>query len=57
MQSHSGVMTRRTSAGVVLSSNSTISFTATGLNAGAINIYINDSGFGYGWGSGNFTLK
>ncbi|HKE29083.1 MAG TPA: hypothetical protein VKB88_42325 [Bryobacteraceae bacterium] len=46
-----------TAAGVVLSNLSTISFTATGLNAGFISIYGNDSGFGYGWGSGNFTLK
>jgi uncharacterized protein (TIGR03437 family) len=44
-------------AGVVLSSYSTVTFTATGLNAGFLNIYANDSGFGYGWGSGSFTLK
>jgi hypothetical protein len=46
-----------TAAGVVLSNLSTVSFTATGLNAGFLSIYGNDSGFGYGWGSGNFTLK
>ncbi len=45
------------SAGVVISNNSTILFTATGLNAGFLTIYTNESGFGYGWGSGNFTLK
>ena len=46
-----------TAAGVVLSYYSTVSFTATGLNAGFLTIDGNDSGFGYGWGSGNFTLK
>ncbi|HUK16092.1 MAG TPA: hypothetical protein VLW65_06735 [Bryobacteraceae bacterium] len=46
-----------TAAGVVLSYYSTASFTATGLNAGFLTIDGNDSGFGYGWGSGNFTLK
>ncbi len=45
------------SAGLVLSSYSVASFTATGLEAGTITIYSNDSGFGYGWGSGGFTLK
>jgi uncharacterized protein (TIGR03437 family) len=46
-----------TSAGLVLSSYSMASFTATGLNAGTLLTYSNDSGFGYGWGSGGFTLK
>lgn len=46
-----------TSAGLVLSSYSMASFTATGLNAGTILTYSNVSGFGYGWGSGSFTLK
>jgi hypothetical protein len=45
------------SAGLVLSSYSMASFTATGLNAGTLLTYSNDSGFGYGWGSGGFTLK
>jgi uncharacterized protein (TIGR03437 family) len=46
-----------TSAGLVLSSDSFTSFTATGLNAGILEAYINDSGFGYGWGSGGFVLQ
>jgi hypothetical protein len=45
------------SAGLVLSSQGEGSFTATGLNAGVILAYTNMSGFGYGWGSGSFTLK
>ncbi len=45
------------SAGLVLSSYSEATFTATGLNAGTLSTYGNDSGFGYGWGSGSFTLK
>ena len=44
-------------AGLVLSSYSEASFTATGLDAGSIFTYGNDSGFGLGWGSGSFTLK
>jgi uncharacterized protein (TIGR03437 family) len=45
------------SAGVVLSSYSDATFTAMGLDAGTIGTYSNTSGFGYGWGSGGFTLK
>ncbi len=44
-------------AGIVLSSYSAASFTAAGLNAGTISAYSNVAGFGYGWGSGSFTLK
>lgn len=45
------------SAGVVLSSYSDATFTAMGLDAGTIATYSNTSGFGFGWGSGGFTLK
>lgn len=44
-------------AGVVLSSHSVASFTATGLDVGSIAAYSNLGGFGFGWGSGGFTLK
>jgi uncharacterized protein (TIGR03437 family) len=44
-------------AGFVLSSYSESSFPATGLDSGAITTLSNQSGFGYGWGSGGFTLK
>lgn len=45
------------SAGIVLSPYSAAPFTATGLQAGSISTYSNAAGFGYGWGSGGFTLK
>ncbi len=45
------------SAGLVLSSGALGSFTATGLNAGTLNTYSNDAGFGFGWNSGGFTFK
>lgn len=44
-------------AGFVLSSYSEAPFTATGLDAGTISTFNNEFGFGYGWGSGGFTLK
>jgi uncharacterized protein (TIGR03437 family) len=44
--------------GFVLSTQAQSSFTATGLNLGAITLdRYNVAGFGYGWGSGGFTLK
>lgn len=43
--------------GLVLSSVAQVSFTATGINVGLLSTYSNSAGFGYGWGSGNFTLK
>lgn len=46
-----------TAAGVVLSSYSEASYTATGLNVGGIQTFSSVSGFGYGWGSGGFTLQ
>ncbi len=46
-----------TAAGVVLSSYSEASYTATGLNVGGIQTFSSVSGFGYGWGSGGYTLK
>jgi uncharacterized protein (TIGR03437 family) len=46
-----------TSAGLVLSSSTINSFTATGLTLGVISTYTNEAGFGYGWSSGGFTLK
>jgi hypothetical protein len=44
-------------AGFVLSSQTEVPFTATGLSVGILKAYTNDAGFGYGWGSGSFTLK
>ena len=44
-------------AGFVLSSYSESSFPATGLDAAGITTLISQSGFGFGWGSGSFTLK
>jgi len=46
-----------TSAGLVLSASTLNSFTATGLTLGFISTYTNEAGFGYGWGSGGFTLQ
>jgi hypothetical protein len=46
------------SAGFIFSTATEAPFTATGLNAGIISVdRYNDAGFGYGWGSGGFTLK
>ncbi len=45
-------------AGFVFSTATEALFTATGLNVGIISVdRYNDAGFGYGWGSGSFTLK
>jgi hypothetical protein len=47
-----------TSAGFVFSTEINAPFTATGLNLGGISLNrYNIAGFGYGWGSGGFTLK
>ena len=47
-----------TSAGFIFSTQTEASFTATGLNLGFISVgRYNVAGFGYGWGSGGFTLK
>lgn len=47
-----------TSAGFVFSTELNAPFAATGLNLGAISVYrYSVAGFGYGWGSGSFTLK
>jgi uncharacterized protein (TIGR03437 family) len=46
------------SAGFIFSTQAEASFTATGLNFGAISLgRYNVAGFGYGWGSGTFALK
>jgi hypothetical protein len=47
-----------TSAGFGISTATEASFTATGLNVGFLSVgRYNVAGFGYGWGSGSFTLK
>jgi uncharacterized protein (TIGR03437 family) len=46
------------SAGFVFSITAEGTFTATGLDAGLVSLgRYNIAGFGYGWGSGSFTLK
>jgi hypothetical protein len=44
--------------GFVFATQTEGSFTATGLQVGVLNVaHFNVAGFGYGWGSGGFTLK
>ena len=45
------------SSGLVMSSIAINSFSATGLTVGSISDYYNVAGFGFGWGSGGFTLR
>jgi len=47
----------QTSAGFVLSSVNTGTFTASGLDVGVVSSAVNVAGFGFGWSSGGFVLK